>query len=99
MTSTQENIVAAKQITSNDETFTIGSYMGFEIMIRDKDGYVNATKLLQLINEKENTNKLLKNIIRLPMYKDYKQFLIECGVGSDMSHQKLDYQLDNNFNN
>ncbi|KAA6359072.1 MAG: hypothetical protein EZS28_045401, partial [Streblomastix strix] len=39
MESTNGKIVAAKQITSNNETFTIGSYMGFEVMVRDKDGY------------------------------------------------------------
>jgi hypothetical protein len=44
-------------------------------MIRDKDGYVNATKLVALINEREHTNKLLKKIIISPMYRDYKEFL------------------------
>jgi hypothetical protein len=46
-----------EKIASNNETFTIGSYNGFEILIRDKDGYVNATKLVQLINERDNKRK------------------------------------------
>ncbi|KAA6383972.1 MAG: hypothetical protein EZS28_020502 [Streblomastix strix] len=63
------------QITSNDETFTKGSYNGFEIMIRDKDGYVNATKLVQQINEREHTTKELRNITRSPVFVEYKQYL------------------------
>jgi hypothetical protein len=31
--------------TENDETFTVGTYNGISIIIRDKDGYINATKL------------------------------------------------------
>ncbi|KAA6375552.1 MAG: hypothetical protein EZS28_028921 [Streblomastix strix] len=80
-------------ITSTNETFTIGTYNGFEIIIRDKDKQVNATKLVQLINERQNTNKLLKNITRQPIYREYKQFINEQRVGSEMSQPPLDYQL------
>jgi hypothetical protein len=48
----------------NNETFTIGSYNGFEILIRDKDGYVNATKLVNNINYRDSITKKVKNIIR-----------------------------------
>ncbi len=39
------------------DTFTIESYNGFSILIRDKDGYVNSRKLLSEIDEKESITK------------------------------------------
>ncbi|KAA6379216.1 MAG: hypothetical protein EZS28_025258 [Streblomastix strix] len=42
---TVTNPTATKN-TSNNETFTIGTYNGFDIMIRDQDGYINATKIV-----------------------------------------------------
>ncbi|KAA6378925.1 MAG: hypothetical protein EZS28_025549 [Streblomastix strix] len=64
-----------QQITSNNETFIIGSYNGFDILIRNKDGFINATKLVQQINEMEHTKKELRNITRSPVFIEYKQFL------------------------
>ncbi|KAA6369397.1 MAG: hypothetical protein EZS28_035077 [Streblomastix strix] len=71
---------STRQIGSNNENFTIGSYNGFEIMIRDNDGYINATKLVQQINEREQTRKQLTNIIRSPVFVEYKQFLEQSGL-------------------
>ncbi|KAA6385794.1 MAG: hypothetical protein EZS28_018680 [Streblomastix strix] len=86
-----------RKISFNNETFTIGSYNGFEILIRDKDGYINATKLLQQINEREHQHKPLKNIIRSPMYQDYKNYIIQGGQ-LNLS-QPLDYLLPTSFIN
>ncbi|KAA6362086.1 MAG: hypothetical protein EZS28_042387 [Streblomastix strix] len=66
---------STRQIGSNNENFTIGSYNGFEIMIRDSDGFINATKLVQQINEREHTTKELRNITRSPVFVEYKQYL------------------------
>ena len=33
------------------ETFTIGTYNGISVLIRDKDGYINATKLAARYSE------------------------------------------------
>ncbi|KAA6383321.1 MAG: hypothetical protein EZS28_021153 [Streblomastix strix] len=52
------------QIISNNETFTIGQYNGFEIIVREKDGFINVTKLVQIINEREHTNKQIKKIVQ-----------------------------------
>ncbi|GMO20328.1 MAG: hypothetical protein Ta2E_11540 [Mycoplasmoidaceae bacterium] len=52
-----------------NETFTVGSYNGFSILIRDKDGYVNAPTLINDIKDKESITKELKNIIRSPECK------------------------------
>jgi hypothetical protein len=51
--------VSTSKFISNNETFTTGSYNGLEILIRDIDGYVNATKLVHQINQKENKRKQL----------------------------------------
>ena len=39
------------KITSNGETFTRADYNGVSILIRDKDGYINVTKITRLIFE------------------------------------------------
>ncbi|KAA6364890.1 MAG: hypothetical protein EZS28_039583 [Streblomastix strix] len=89
-----------RKITSNNESFTIGSYNGFEILIRDYDGYVNATKLVQLINEQGNTRKLLKNITSTQMYRDYKKFIQDKSAGlKTIQPPQLEYQLINEYIN
>jgi hypothetical protein len=40
------------KIVSNNETFTEGTYNGVPIIIRDKDGYVNATKMCNQFDRK-----------------------------------------------
>ncbi|KAA6358364.1 MAG: hypothetical protein EZS28_046109 [Streblomastix strix] len=95
MTST----ASTTQIVSNNETFTIGKYNRFAIIVREKDGFINATKLVQIINEREHTNKQIKKIIQSIMYRDYQQLLSENSVGQNFTQQLLDYQLDNNFSN
>ncbi len=37
--------IEQSKITSNNETFTKGTYNSIDIIIRDKDGYINATAL------------------------------------------------------
>ncbi|KAA6392081.1 MAG: hypothetical protein EZS28_012390 [Streblomastix strix] len=89
-----------RKITSNNETFTIGSYNYFEILIRDQDGYVNATKQVQLINEQENTNKQLKKIMVTQMYRDYKKFIQDRSAGDKRDQPlQLEYQLINEYIN
>ncbi|KAA6355175.1 MAG: hypothetical protein EZS28_049298 [Streblomastix strix] len=89
-----------RKITSNNESFTIGSYNGFEILIRDQDGYVNATKLVQLINEQENTNKQLKKITLTQMYRDYKRLIQDKSAGPKKDQPpQLEYQLINEYIN
>ncbi|KAA6374914.1 MAG: hypothetical protein EZS28_029559 [Streblomastix strix] len=71
---------STRQIGSNNENFTTGSYNGFGIMIRDSDGFLNATKLVQQINEREQTRKQLTNIARSPDFVEYKQYLEQSGL-------------------
>jgi hypothetical protein len=51
------------QYTEN-KTFFLSSYNGFSILIGDKDGFINATKLVNDINNKESITKELRNITR-----------------------------------
>ena len=39
------NNINTKTITANNETFTYTDYNGISILVRDKDGYVNGTKM------------------------------------------------------
>jgi hypothetical protein len=61
-------ISATTQYPFNEETFSVSSYNGFSILIRDKNGYINATKLVNDINEKELITKKLKNIVISPEF-------------------------------
>ncbi|GMO12600.1 MAG: hypothetical protein Ta2E_00930 [Mycoplasmoidaceae bacterium] len=49
----------------NNEIFTLGSYNGFSILIRDSDGYVNAPNLINNSNDNESITKELKNRSKL----------------------------------
>ncbi|KAI5508134.1 hypothetical protein TVAGG3_0684720, partial [Trichomonas vaginalis G3] len=53
--------VEAKTFTnkSNGETFTKGTYNGIEVLRRDKDGYINATKICQQF--RKDFRRLLEN--------------------------------------
>ncbi|KAA6391089.1 MAG: hypothetical protein EZS28_013385 [Streblomastix strix] len=86
-----------RQIGSNNENFTISSYNGFEIMIRDSDGFINSTKLVQQINEREQTRKYLTNITCSPVFVEYKQYLEQSGLFNLMGH--LCYLLPTAFMN
>jgi hypothetical protein len=55
---------------SKGETFTVGTYNGISILIRDKDGYVNITKLVKEINKREGKNKNLRNFLISEKYNE-----------------------------
>jgi hypothetical protein len=42
-----------QKIISNKETFTLGSYNGIEVIIRDHDCYVNASKMVDKLLTKK----------------------------------------------
>jgi hypothetical protein len=68
--------ITTSKVNSNDETFATGSYNGFKILIRDNDGYVNATKLLHQINQKEikknSSDHSLKELILVRLRTNYR---------------------------
>jgi hypothetical protein len=44
---------------SKNENFVRGTYNGFSILIRESDGFINATQLVDAINELDSLNKEL----------------------------------------
>ncbi|EAY17924.1 N1R/p28-like protein, putative [Trichomonas vaginalis G3] len=55
--------VEAKTFTnkSNGETFTKGTYNGIEVLRRDKDGYINATKMTREAGRLNHLNRFLNS--------------------------------------
>ncbi|KAI5518540.1 hypothetical protein TVAGG3_0522190 [Trichomonas vaginalis G3] len=55
--------VEAKTFTnkSNGETFTKGTYNGIEVLRRDKDGYINATKMAREAGKLNYLNRFLNS--------------------------------------
>jgi hypothetical protein len=49
--------------TSNNQNLINGSYTGFSILIRNKNGVVNSTKLVKDINMQEGLSRKARNSI------------------------------------
>ena len=86
--------VQNQQITSNNETFTQGVYNGFKIIIRNSDGYINASDVVKQINNRENTTKQIKTLFKSVQYQDFENRLKTILPG-----KILKYNLINNVNN
>jgi hypothetical protein len=69
--------VYTSKLICNNETLEIGSYNWFSILIRDKDGCVNVTKLVQLINKKDNKSKQLKTFFKMNDYDELNDELLK----------------------
>lgn len=82
------------QITSNDETFTQSVYNGFKIIIRNSDGYINASNVVKQINDRENTTKQIKTLFKSVQYQDFENRLSNILPGIN-----LKYNLINDVNN
>lgn len=53
--------ITADKITSNGEEFTRSDYNGISVIIRDKDGYINATKIAKANGKQKNLERFLKS--------------------------------------
>ena len=82
------------QITSNNETFTQSVYNGFKIIIRNSDGYINASNVVKQINDRENTAKQIKTLFKSVQYQDFENRLRNILQGIN-----LKYNLINDVNN
>jgi hypothetical protein len=51
--------VEQQKVISNKETFTLSSYNGIEIIIRNKDGYVNASIMVDKLSTKSFTESMI----------------------------------------
>ena len=77
------------QITSNNETFTQSVYNGFKIIIRNSDGYINASNVVKQINDKENTAKQIKTLFKSVQYQDFEKTLKTILPGKELKYNLL----------
>ncbi|KAI5512954.1 hypothetical protein TVAGG3_0757310 [Trichomonas vaginalis G3] len=79
--------VEAKTFTnkSNGETFTKGTYNGIEVLRRDKDGYINATKMAREAGRLNHLNRFLNSA---KMQKILEFWLKEYGRAKSGSTSK-----------
>ena len=74
------------QITSNNETFTQSVYNGFKIIIRNSDGYINASNVVKQINDRENTTKQIKTLFKSVQYQDFENRLRNILPGKNLKY-------------
>lgn len=86
--------VQNQKILCNNETFTLSAYNGFKIIIRDSDGYINASNIVKQINEQENTKKQIKTLFKSVQYQDFEKALKNI-----LPNKELKYNLLNNVSN
>ncbi|KAI5510304.1 hypothetical protein TVAGG3_0716700 [Trichomonas vaginalis G3] len=79
--------VEAKTFTnkSNGETFTKGTYNGIEVLRRDKDGYINATKMAREVGRLNHLNRFLNST---KMQEILEFWMNECGQAKSGSTSK-----------
>lgn len=81
--------VQNQQITSNNETFTQSVYNGFKIIIRNSDGYINASDVVKQINNRENTTKQIKTLFKSVQYQDFENRLKTILPGKILKYNLL----------
>ena len=74
----------------NNERFIVGSYNGLKIYIREKDGYVNASKLCK------DSGREFKAFNRTKRFKQILKYYNENEVGEDL-HPPI-YELNKGYN-
>jgi hypothetical protein len=63
-------------VTLENEIFTIGSYIGISILTQNKDGYINATKLIYDINQQKLSNTQLRQYLGGEKWSQIVNYLI-----------------------
>lgn len=86
--------VQNQKILYKNESFTLSTYNGFKIIIRDSDGYINASDVVKQINKKEKSAKQIKTLFKSVQYQDFENYLKTILPGKE-----LKYNLQNNVNN
>ena len=67
--------VQNQKIIYKNETFTLSSYNGFKIIIRDSDGFINASDVVKQINKQEKQTKQIKTLFKSIQYQDFENYL------------------------
>lgn len=81
--------VQNQKILCNNETFTLSTYNGFKIIIRDSDGYINASNVVKQINKKEKTVKQIKTLFKSVQYQDFENALKTILPGKILKYNLL----------
>ena len=81
--------VQNQKILCNNETFTLSSYNGFKIIIRDSDGYINASNVVKQINDAEKTKKQIKTLFKSVQYQDFEKALKTILPGKELKYNLL----------
>ena len=80
--------VQNQKILYKNETFTLSTYNGFKIIIRDSDGFINASDVVRQINKQEKLTKQIKTMFKSVQYKDF-----ENKLKTILSCKELKYNL------
>lgn len=67
--------VQNQKIIYKNETFTLSAYNGFKIIIRDSDGFINASDVVKQINKQEKQTKQIKTLFKSIQYQDFENYL------------------------
>lgn len=67
--------VQNQKILYKNETFTLSTYNGFKIIIRETDGFINASNVVKQINDTEKTKKEIKKLFKSVQYHDFENYL------------------------
>ena len=76
--------VQNQKILCNNETFTLSTYNGFKIIIRDSDGFINASYVVKQINDKEKTKKQIKTLFKSVQFQDFENYLKTILSGKEL---------------
>ena len=90
------SLVHNQQIKFNNETFTQSVYNGFKIIIRNSDGFINASLIVKQINEKEKTRKEIKKLFKSVQYQDFENALSKILPGINLKYN-LKKEVKNNL--
>ena len=82
-------------ITSNGEKFIKSTYNGFSILIREKDNYINATKMVQEINQITQKRRQLKKCFQ---GKDFNDYIEELEKYNRVKFDPVYYDLEKGYN-
>ena len=78
--------VQNQKILYKNETFTLSTYNGFKIIIRNLDGYINASNVVKQINDKEKTKKQIKTLFKSVQYQDFEKHLKTILPGKELKY-------------
>ena len=88
--------VEKQQFNSNNETFVTGTYHGISILIRESDGFVNATKLCSQFKTNNGEQIRYRNITQNDTWNEFfDTYKEELGVAGKTA--ALVYELRHGF--